>query len=102
MFRHGLDAPYCPYTLQQRMPGLVLTRAGSIPSAYYSSSDPKAFKEFLSKCDILIASLPSTPATQFMLKAEHFRMSLLQAGWYLLTHSRSTTEGRHLYQCRTG
>ncbi|WVR04928.1 hypothetical protein IAU60_001940 [Kwoniella sp. DSM 27419] len=46
--------------------------AGTIPSAYYSTSDPESFKTFLSKSDILIASLPSTPQTTYMLKQEHF------------------------------
>jgi hypothetical protein len=45
---------------------------GSIPSAYYSTSDPKSFDEFLSKTDILVASLPSTPQTHYLLKEEHF------------------------------
>ncbi|ORY21380.1 D-isomer specific 2-hydroxyacid dehydrogenase [Naematelia encephala] len=45
---------------------------GSIPSAYYSTNDKASFKEFLSKSDILIASLPSTPQTQWLLKKEHF------------------------------
>jgi phosphoglycerate dehydrogenase-like enzyme len=45
---------------------------GSIPTAYYSTSDIKSFNEFLSKTDILVASLPSTPQTHYLLKAEHF------------------------------
>ncbi|WVQ98431.1 hypothetical protein IAU59_005554 [Kwoniella sp. CBS 9459] len=47
-------------------------KAGSLPSAYYSTSDPESFKTFLSKSDILIASLPSTPQTTYLLKDEHF------------------------------
>ncbi|KAI9638424.1 D-isomer specific 2-hydroxyacid dehydrogenase [Dioszegia hungarica] len=46
---------------------------GSIPSAYYSTSDEKSFDEFLSKTDILVASLPSTPQTQYLLKSKHFK-----------------------------
>ncbi|WWC69770.1 uncharacterized protein I206_103713 [Kwoniella pini CBS 10737] len=45
---------------------------GIIPSAYYSTNDPESFKAFLSKSDILIASLPSTPQTKDLLKDEHF------------------------------
>ncbi|WWC85179.1 uncharacterized protein L201_000036 [Kwoniella dendrophila CBS 6074] len=45
---------------------------GIIPSAYYSTNDPESFKTFLSKSDILIASLPSTPQTINLLKDEHF------------------------------
>ncbi|KAK4684126.1 hypothetical protein P7C73_g6079, partial [Tremellales sp. Uapishka_1] len=46
---------------------------GSIPSKYYSTNDRESFKEFLSKSDILIASLPSTPQTTYLLTAEHFK-----------------------------
>lgn len=44
---------------------------GSIPSAYYATSDPSSFRDFLSRCDVLVASLPSTPQTRYMLTAEH-------------------------------
>lgn len=44
---------------------------GSTPSAYYSTTDPKSFDEFLSRSEILIASLPSTPQTTYLLKKEH-------------------------------
>ncbi|OCF31483.1 oxidoreductase [Kwoniella heveanensis BCC8398] len=47
-------------------------KEGILPSAYYSTSDPESFKTFLSKSDILIASLPSTPQTTYLLKDEHF------------------------------
>lgn len=50
---------------------------GSIPSAYYSSTDPASFKEFLGKCDILIASLPSTAATKYMLTLDHLSTTIL-------------------------
>ncbi|KAK4689301.1 hypothetical protein P7C73_g799, partial [Tremellales sp. Uapishka_1] len=48
---------------------------GSIPSKYYSTNDTDSFTEFLSRCDILIASLPSTPQTTYMLTAEHLSRS---------------------------
>jgi lactate dehydrogenase-like 2-hydroxyacid dehydrogenase len=48
-----------------------LTFSGSLPSAYYSTNNTRAFKEFLSRSDILIASLPSTPKTRCLLGIEH-------------------------------
>lgn len=45
---------------------------GVLPEAYYSTNDAQSFNTFLSRCDILVASLPSTPQTQWMLKREHF------------------------------
>lgn len=59
---------------------------GSIPSAYYSTSDEESFKTFLSKSDILIASLPSTPQTRYMLNQELF--SLLPEGAVFLNVGR--------------
>ncbi|WVQ79612.1 hypothetical protein IAT38_001712 [Cryptococcus sp. DSM 104549] len=59
---------------------------GSIPSAYYSTSDEESFKTFLSKSDILIASLPSTPQTQFLLNKAHF--DLLPKGAVFLNVGR--------------
>ncbi len=46
--------------------------AGSLPTAYYSTTDPESFDEFLSKSDYLIGTLPSTPDTHYMLKKKHF------------------------------
>ncbi|EIW70315.1 hypothetical protein TREMEDRAFT_30110 [Tremella mesenterica DSM 1558] len=43
---------------------------GIVPSAYYSTTDPESFREFLSKCDILVASLPSTAETHYILTAD--------------------------------
>lgn len=43
---------------------------GSIPEAFYSTKDPKSVKEFLNQCDVLVASLPNTPATQHFLNKE--------------------------------
>ncbi|WWD15662.1 hypothetical protein CI109_100084 [Kwoniella shandongensis] len=51
---------------------------GSIPSGYYSTNDPDSFNSFLQQTDILIASLPSTPQTTNLLKAEH--LALLKKG----------------------
>ncbi|ORY27887.1 D-isomer specific 2-hydroxyacid dehydrogenase [Naematelia encephala] len=45
---------------------------GSLPSEFYSTTDPKSFEAFLSRCDVLVASLPSTPATKYMLTPKHF------------------------------
>ncbi|OWZ28974.1 oxidoreductase [Cryptococcus neoformans AD2-60a] len=59
---------------------------GSIPSAYYSTSDEESFKTFLSKSDILIASLPSTPQTRYLLNQELF--SLLPEGAVFLNVGR--------------
>lgn len=53
-------------------------KEGTIPSAYYRTTDPASFREFLSKCDVLVASLPSTPETQWMLTPE--LMGLLPDG----------------------
>ncbi|WVQ85763.1 hypothetical protein IAT38_007930 [Cryptococcus sp. DSM 104549] len=50
---------------------------GSIPEQYYSSTDPKSFAEFLARCDVLVASLPSTPQTTYMLTEKHLRESTL-------------------------
>ncbi len=50
----------------------IVVEIGSIPSAYYATTDDESFKKFISRCDILVASLPSTQATHFLLKAEHF------------------------------
>jgi hypothetical protein len=56
-----------------------LTFIGSLPSAYYSTNDPASFKQFLSRCDVLIASLPSTPKTQYLLTADHLSESPMLA-----------------------
>ncbi|KAI5450317.1 hypothetical protein NCC49_003228 [Naganishia albida] len=40
---------------------------GTIPSKYYSTTDPAAFKEFLSRSDVLICSVPSTSRTNGMI-----------------------------------
>ncbi|WVQ71352.1 hypothetical protein IAR50_000880 [Cryptococcus sp. DSM 104548] len=45
---------------------------GSIPSAYYSTNDPQSFETFLNHTDILIASLPSTPQTHYLLDRKTF------------------------------
>jgi phosphoglycerate dehydrogenase-like enzyme len=44
---------------------------GSIPKAFYSTADEASFGEFLSQSQILVASLPSTPATKWLLTKEH-------------------------------
>ncbi|RSH95763.1 hypothetical protein EHS25_000855 [Saitozyma podzolica] len=47
---------------------------GVLPSAYYSTNDQASFKEFLTRCDVLIASLPSTPKTRYLLTADHLKL----------------------------
>jgi hypothetical protein len=47
-----------------------LTGPASIPDAIYSTSDEASFNEFLSKSNILVASLPSTAGTRWLLDAE--------------------------------
>lgn len=42
----------------------------SIPSAYYSTADPASLAKFLQQVDVVLLSLPSTPATQHILNAE--------------------------------
>ncbi|KAL7425045.1 hypothetical protein Q5752_000733 [Cryptotrichosporon argae] len=59
---------------------------GVIPEAYYSTNDAASFKDFLSKSQILIASLPSTPATQWLLTEEHLKT--LPAGAIFLNVGR--------------
>ncbi|WWC92018.1 uncharacterized protein L201_006972 [Kwoniella dendrophila CBS 6074] len=44
---------------------------GSIPDEFYSTNDEKSFSTFLSQCDILVASLPSTPQTTWMITQKH-------------------------------
>ncbi|GMK59211.1 hypothetical protein CspeluHIS016_0702260 [Cutaneotrichosporon spelunceum] len=44
---------------------------GTIPTAWYATQDAGSFNTFLSRSDILVASLPSTPATRGMLTREH-------------------------------
>ncbi|WOO80283.1 putative protein in proB 3'region [Vanrija pseudolonga] len=43
---------------------------GSIPEAYYSTKDAAQTREFLSRCDVLVASLPNTPQTAGWLDEE--------------------------------
>ncbi|THG98136.1 hypothetical protein EW026_g3993 [Hermanssonia centrifuga] len=43
---------------------------GSIPSAYYSTTDSASLASFLSKSDVILLSLPSTPATYHILSSE--------------------------------
>ena len=43
---------------------------GVIPEAWYSTSDRESLKAFLGQCDVLLLSLPSTPATRRILNQE--------------------------------
>lgn len=47
-----------------------LCRASSIPEAWYSTKDRASFAEFLGKSDVVLLSLPSTPATRHILSAQ--------------------------------
>ncbi|KAL7420829.1 hypothetical protein Q5752_004782 [Cryptotrichosporon argae] len=59
---------------------------GSIPDAYYSTKDEASFSDFLKQCDVLVASLPSTPATRFLLTKE--RLALLPKDALLINVGR--------------
>ncbi|WVW86486.1 hypothetical protein I302_108534 [Kwoniella bestiolae CBS 10118] len=59
---------------------------GSIPEDYYSTNDEQSFSSFLSRCDILVASLPSTPQTINMLSQKH--LELLPHGSVLVNVGR--------------
>ncbi|KAK4690056.1 hypothetical protein P7C73_g53, partial [Tremellales sp. Uapishka_1] len=41
-----------------------------LPEKMYSASDPASLKAFLSECDVLVACLPSTRHTRYLLDAE--------------------------------
>ena len=41
----------------------------SIPSAYYSTKDSSSLAAFLSQTDVLLAAVPSTPATKHLLSS---------------------------------
>ena len=40
---------------------------GSLPTAWYSTSDSTSLQAFLSECDVVLLSLPSTPGTRKIL-----------------------------------
>ncbi|KAI5476112.1 hypothetical protein MNV49_000430 [Pseudohyphozyma bogoriensis] len=66
---------------------------GSLPTAFYSTTDGASLDAFLSKCDVVVASLPSTPATRGLLTKE--RLGLLPADAVLINVGRGdlvTTE----------
>lgn len=43
---------------------------GSIPEKYYTTRDPASLDAFLSECDLLVASLPGTTGTRYLLDAQ--------------------------------
>lgn len=43
---------------------------GTIPEQYYATGDAAAVREFLGRCDVLVASLPNTPKTRGFLTRE--------------------------------
>jgi hypothetical protein len=51
-------------------PAYTNPRTGSIPEAFYSTKDPQSLEAFLKETDVLVASLPGTPQTQYLLDAE--------------------------------
>ncbi|GFZ52247.1 hypothetical protein JCM24511_10020 [Saitozyma sp. JCM 24511] len=59
---------------------------GSIPSEMYSTSDESSFNEFLSRSEILVASLPSTPKTEWLMTKE--RLARLPADAVLVNVGR--------------
>ncbi|KAH9836554.1 uncharacterized protein C8Q71DRAFT_867143 [Rhodofomes roseus] len=42
---------------------------GSIPEAWFSTKDDTSFRDFLSRCDVLVLALPSTGTTRHLLSA---------------------------------
>lgn len=42
---------------------------GGIPEAWFSTTNPQSLTTFLSECDVVLLSLPSTPATRHILNA---------------------------------
>lgn len=45
-------------------------KEGAIPEQYYSTKDESSFTEFLKQTDVLVASLPNTANTAYLLNAE--------------------------------
>ncbi|EIN04048.1 hypothetical protein PUNSTDRAFT_77284 [Punctularia strigosozonata HHB-11173 SS5] len=67
---------------------------GSLPSAWYSTSDPTSLATFLSLTDVLLLALPSTPSTKHILDAStlaHLKPSsiLVNIGRGPLVHTPS-------------
>ena len=48
----------------------------SIPSEMYSTSEDSSFNEFLTRSEILVASLPSTPKTAWLMTKERLGQSV--------------------------
>ncbi|WVW87071.1 hypothetical protein I302_109128 [Kwoniella bestiolae CBS 10118] len=61
---------------------------GSIPEEYYSTKDPKSVEAFLKQSDVLICSLPNTPATHYFLNKE--KLDLLPEGAVLVNVGRGS------------
>ncbi|OCF73346.1 oxidoreductase [Kwoniella mangroviensis CBS 8886] len=61
---------------------------GSIPEEYYSTKDPKSVETFLKQSDVLICSLPNTPATHYFLNKE--KLELLPEGAVLVNVGRGS------------
>ncbi|WWC73832.1 uncharacterized protein I206_107804 [Kwoniella pini CBS 10737] len=61
---------------------------GSIPEEYFSTKDPKSVEAFLKQSDVLICSLPNTPATKYFLNKE--KLALLPEGAVLVNVGRGS------------
>jgi phosphoglycerate dehydrogenase-like enzyme len=44
-------------------------KEGSLPESYHSTKDEKSFEDFLKQSDVLVASLPNTKNTAYLLDA---------------------------------
>lgn len=76
-------------------------KEGSLPESYYSTKDEKSFEDFLKQSDVLIASLPNTKNTAYLLDAKKLgklspsleaRVKLMCQLYYLQTHCLSISE----------
>lgn len=76
-------------------------KEGSLPESYYSTKDEKSFEDFLKQSDVLVASLPNTKNTAYLLDAKKLgklspsleaRVKLMCQLYYLQTHCLSISE----------
>lgn len=69
------SSAWCKADIQYIIPGTGDVSA-KIPEKFYCTRDPKSLEAFIKECDVLIASLPSTPKTTGFLDAEKLGMPL--------------------------